>query len=348
MNATLKNHVFPMKTLMKYAGIVLAFLCLSGASWGQATKHPFLWRIDSLKGNPLKTDSWLYGTMHLGDKRLVTLPHVVTEAIKGADALYCEVEMGGDQAAAQQMMLAKMMHPAGTTIESELPKDLYARLKKGMEKRGYPMAAINQFRLWSLELLLPMLDAQKNGMTHFLDETIYKMAEKQKKEVGGLEKVPDQLSVFASSTPEQQVEGLRMALDLMDKLDAKGTTSIKSILEVYLRGDVEELLDITIEFMGNDKEKTEARMKSLVYDRNIGMANGMAEMMTKHPGKSYFFAVGAMHCPGKKSVIELLEKKGFKLTRVNAPAKRKSKDTGLPTSKPESRPTSQPTSSPAK
>ena len=53
---------------------VLAVLALSIPATSQATKHPFLWRIDSLNGKPLAAKCWLYGTMHLGDRRLVTLP----------------------------------------------------------------------------------------------------------------------------------------------------------------------------------------------------------------------------------------------------------------------------------
>ena len=50
--------------------------------------NPFLWRIES-KG--LQAPSWLYGTMHMGNDRLVALPEVVEKARDGADALYCEL-----------------------------------------------------------------------------------------------------------------------------------------------------------------------------------------------------------------------------------------------------------------
>lgn len=315
---------------------VLALLFVPSAAQGQATKHPFLWRIDSFQGKPLKVKSWLYGTMHLGDKRLITLPPVVKDAIDKCDALYCELEMG-DQGAAQQMMMLKMMQPAGKTVADEMPKELYVRLTKAMKKRGHQMVMIDRFRLWSLEMILPLLDAQKAGLSHSLDQTIYKLAETQKKEVGGLENAEDQINLLASSTPEEQIETLKTALDIMDKMEAKGTSFIQEMLEVYLRGDVDELLAIADESMGKDAQKVDAKMKALIYDRNIGMADGMATKMGKHPEKSYFFAVGALHCPGKKSVLELLEKKGYKLTRINAPKKVK---------KAESRPTSAPTSKP--
>ena len=320
-------------------GLVLVTL-LSAADFvqGQATKHPFLWRIDSLQGKPLKKKSWLYGTMHLGDKRLITLPKVVKEAIDNADALYCELKMGEDQAALQQMMMVKMMQPAGKSLKDELPEDLYTRLAAAMKKRGYMMGMIDRFRLWSLEMLLPLLDAQKAGLSHSLDQTIYKMAENQKKEVGGLESAEDQLKVLSGSKPEEQIKSLKAHLDMMDKMESKKTSLIQEMLEVYLRGDEEELLAIADESMGADSEEVDPKMKALLYDRNIGMAKGMSEMMGKHPEKSYFFAVGALHCPGKKSVIELLQKKGYVLTRINAPKK---------TKKPASRPTSQPTSKPA-
>jgi hypothetical protein len=54
--------------------------------------------------------------------------------------------------------------------------------------------------------------------------------------------------------------------------------------------------------------------KALITDRNKRMANRIADFAGKQP---VFIAVGALHLPGEKGVIELLRKKGFLVEAVN-------------------------------
>ena len=68
-----------------------------------AIERPLLWRIE------LPTPSYLYGTIHLPDDRVTSLPQVVTEAIGSCGALFTEIPMDMDKliAAAQAAMLPK-------------------------------------------------------------------------------------------------------------------------------------------------------------------------------------------------------------------------------------------------
>mgnify|MGYP000745927813 CR=1 FL=1 len=56
-------------------------------------------------------------------------------------------------------------------------------------------------------------------------------------------------------------------------------------------------------------------MDALLYNRNKGMADGIAKHIEQ--GKSGFAVVGAAHYGGDKSVNHYLEEKGFKVERVN-------------------------------
>src|SRR5215472_8171208 len=77
------------------AGLVLAG-CAIGASAGaqapavQPTQKPLLWRIEGT------VPSYLYGTIHIPDQRVLALPDVVTRAMNASDAVYTEVVL--DQA----------------------------------------------------------------------------------------------------------------------------------------------------------------------------------------------------------------------------------------------------------
>src|SRR5262245_54932687 len=96
------------------AGSLVA-LIVSGAALGfqtaptpvRPTDKPFLWRIE---GTP---PSYLYGTIHVPDRRVVELPEVVLKAIDASNALYTEVPL---DAATQTAMTAKLMLPEGQDL----------------------------------------------------------------------------------------------------------------------------------------------------------------------------------------------------------------------------------------
>ena len=46
------------------------------------------------------------------------------------------------------------------------------------------------------------------------------------------------------------------------------------------------------------------------------MAEVIAEKLKTEPARSHFFGVGAGHYVGKSSIGSLLEKKGYKVTRI--------------------------------
>jgi uncharacterized protein YbaP (TraB family) len=54
-------------------------------------------------------------------------------------------------------------------------------------------------------------------------------------------------------------------------------------------------------------------MEDLLYKRN---ASWIEPIEKAHAEGPLFVAVGAMHAIGPKSVLELLEKKGYKVTRI--------------------------------
>ncbi|MHC4514831.1 MAG: TraB/GumN family protein [Planctomycetota bacterium] len=289
-----------------------------------ATKHPFLWRIEGKGEQMFDVKSWLYGTMHLGDERLVTLPNSVEDALESADALYCELEMDRVQKQ-QQKMINKMLLPRGQTLRDRLPEKLYERLSDYLADRGVDMRTFDRMRVWAVSVNLAAIDAMKEKMRKSLDLMIYKDAKADDKEVGGLETVQEQLSALADTSEEDQIKMLRQSLDYRDKLAAQGISAMRQMLETYLTGDEEKLLAVATEAMGEDKELVKRFVKPMLTDRNIRMADRMAKMMVEHPDKSYFFATGAMHFPGKDGILTLLRKKGYRITRIDPPEKTKKK-----------------------
>ncbi|MCA8956105.1 MAG: TraB/GumN family protein [Planctomycetes bacterium] len=283
-----------------------------------ATKYPFLWRIEGKERSNQHFKSYLLGTMHLGDRRLVDIPEVVDKALAGADALYCELAMDEAQKMAPQMML-KMQLPPGESLSGQLPRDLYARLDARLRKLGTSAKRFDRFRLWGITVLVTQLEATKAGMTESLDMTLYKDAKSDGLTVGGLETFEEQLDALSQTNKQDSIALLRKSLDYMAQLDKSGKSAIGVMLDAYLTGREDALLDAAEESMGTDTELNDRVMRPLLEARNVKMTERIIEKIEKDPKKSFFFAIGALHFVGKEGIITMLRKKGYKVRRVTPP-----------------------------
>src|SRR6185295_13415884 len=73
-------------------GLLVCFTCVLSlgaqvAPQVRATEKPFLWRID---GAP---PSYLYGTVHVPDQRVLELPEVVRRAFDASDVFNAEIPL---------------------------------------------------------------------------------------------------------------------------------------------------------------------------------------------------------------------------------------------------------------
>ncbi len=281
----------------------------------EPTRHPFLWRIEGKDSN---ATNWLYGTMHLGDDRLLALPDVVEKARDAADAVYCELAF--DKMMKKQDTLIKMMMaPPGESLDRVLPRALYDRLDARLKKLGGSIAQVKPFRVWAVGLLLAQFEAAKLGMMQSLDKMLYEDAKRDDKEVGGLETVEEQMNAIGGGAIEDYIESLHLSLDLADKFEAQGKTGLGLMLESYLTGSEKNILDYVEQTMSSDVDLNQRLMKPMLEDRNVRMTDRIIKKLEANPTKKYFFAIGAMHCIGDLGMVTLMREKGYTVTRMQPP-----------------------------
>ncbi len=275
---------------------------------------PFLWRIETVP------PSYMFGTIHLPDKRVTTLPASVQEALDAADAVFTEIPLeDSNMMKAQQLV----MLPGKKSLQTELPEELYGRLETFLKKKGMSMFLFNKMKPWSLATLLSMLDKMEMMQKEALDKKLYRLAKTAKKRVGGLETIQEQVGVFDSLTAEQQVMFLSVSLDMAKEADEKGEDPLEELLLIYLKGDAEDLMDEMNDYdMGKDSPELQKLediiIERLLTNRNRNMAHRMVAMMQESPGSSFFFAIGAAHYPGETGLLQLLRKRGYRITRLGA------------------------------
>jgi uncharacterized protein len=285
----------------------------------RATDKPFLWRIEG------PVPSFLYGTVHVPDQRVLELPEVVRRALNASDVFNAEIPL---DAATQFSMMSKIMLPPGQDLKSLVGEDVFARLlrvvAKGLGGAAPPGAAevlgamLSPMKPWAVmsqvELLefLPDITAGRQP----LDAMLYGMASRDGKELGALETLDDQVAVFEGFTKDEQVKMLIAALDDLEKPRPSGTSPSRELVDLYLAGDLNRLAAEMNKQQPQDAALNKKFIAKVVDERNTKMTAKIAELCAKKPAKSYFFAIGALHYAGDTGIVSQLTKKGYKITRL--------------------------------
>ena len=285
------------------------------------TARPLLWAVG--RTNP----SYLFGTIHLPDARVVALGPAVERALTEIDTLVTEIPM---DAALQMSIMGKVLLPNDQTLADVVGAPLAARLDRAIEQtlpkdappgsaamlskllsRMKPWAAMTQLSL--LEFLPDMMAGRKP-----LDAMLWERAQKAGKQVAALETIDEQLAVFDHFSIADQKRLLEMTLDSLDesRSKGKGRTPTQELIDAYLSGDLAILTRVMNESMEGDRELTK-RFTAVALDaRNQVMATRIRQRLAEKPGARYFFAVGAAHYAGDDGVVALLRKAGLDVTRV--------------------------------
>lgn len=276
-------------------------LLFPSAPWAdQPFAKGLLFRIEFVGAEP----SYLFGTIHSEDKRVLALPAAVKEAFESTERVAVEVKP--DPSIAVQTMIA-MVYSDGRNLQMVVGDELYARSVEAVAGLGIPEVAVRQFKPWAVATLLSVPPAE-TGL--FLDFFLAKQAESAGREVIGLETVEEQLGVFDNMSDGDQVAILEDTLNYLDQMPAL----FVQLLDTYLQGDLQGLMDINTKSMGStDQMLTQRIQEGMVDSRNQRMVLRLVKHMQQG---SLFAAVGALHLPGEKGMLQLLVDMGARVERV--------------------------------
>ena len=290
----------------RFLPLALLWLALTVAAQVEPTEKPLLWMIEGQK------PSFLYGTIHLPDERVLAIPQLVLNAADSAEALYVEVAPDELASAAAQLIL-----PDGKTLQEVLPEDLYKRASGYVQSKGLPFMAFQNFKIWVLMVQIEILDyIQQMAVRQPLDLAIYNRAQEAGKEVGGIETLEEQLAVFDDFSEEEQIQLLSEALDQLEENPDKSSSYLEKLLLAYLEGDEDNLHEMLFQEIDKDDPLDQKFVQNLFTDRDRRMADRIASKLKANPSRSYFFAIGSGHLVGGQSVRKRLESRGFRITRL--------------------------------
>src|SRR5688572_3897915 len=151
--------------------------------------------------------SWLVGSLHLLTADAYPLPPALDAAFARADVLVEEAnpEELKTPAAAMQL-LAKATYPPGTTLQSQLSKDTFAKVAERAERVGLPIDRLQSFKPWMVAITLVGLELQRGGFDPDLglDQHFLSRAPAAGKPVRTLETALEQIDYLESLGPQLQ------------------------------------------------------------------------------------------------------------------------------------------------
>jgi uncharacterized protein len=257
-------------------------------------KKPLFWRLEK----DGKT-SYLLGTMHMGVDPMSRLPDIVWQKLDEKPTFAMETDTSGH--------LDIQRAPGTGTLEDELGPEYWKKLE----------AALGARQAQQMRTLKPMIPATLLAMrglerTEAMDGLLSARASNHKKKIVYLEPLELQVVVL------EKWMNARALKDMLDDLDGTERRS-KKMRDAYVAGEGEQLMAVFDEERalwkrrGRPESELDEQMNDLLYKRN---ASWIAPIEKLHAEGGGFIAVGAAHAIGPNSVLDLLEKRGFKVTRI--------------------------------
>jgi uncharacterized protein YbaP (TraB family) len=271
------------------------------------------WKID----RPGLAPSWLLGTMHVTDPRVLAMPKGAEAALQSAAVIVVESDEILDEKQAMAKMLAKpelTMMTDGATIQTFLSPQDAEKLEASLKKRGIPLAAVSRMQPWMLSsfIALPACELSRKAKgASFLDKQIAERAVADGKPVKGLETMQEQLSALASIPTDFHMKSLMEMIALGDRMDDVTAT----MTDLYVSGEIGMTMPMlkAVAPDGAEGEGYAEFEERIVTRRNHTMAERALPMLNEGGA---FIAVGALHLVGKDGLVALLRQQGFTVTRV--------------------------------
>lgn len=283
------NRLFPA-ILLLFAWAVLAPVSPSLADSGCG----LLWRVETPAG-----DSYLFGTVHSEDARVLELSEPADRAFEVADAFIMEMipDLGAMTA------LVKAMHYQDQrNLRSELEEDLYRKVVEALAERGVGEGLAVKMKPWAVAVSLsfPM---PESGM--FLDMALYNRALRDGKTTEGLESVEEQLAFFRGLGHDEEIALLEAALDGAEHMEV----AMQRLIEAYLERDPDRMMSLNREYLSELPEPLAQRFRrQAIIQRNHVMAERLAPHLEEG---GVFAAVGALHLYGEEGLVSLLRERGY-------------------------------------
>jgi uncharacterized protein len=263
-----------------------------------AQYNSLLWEIS---GKGLTKPSYLYGTIHIKDKRAFRLGNEVIPAFNSCSSFAGEIVLDNNS---QTKLIGMVFMSGDTTLDMLLSKEDYKFVKDySAKKLGMMSSMIDRVKPMFTSAIISELD-MKQDETVTLDEYFQKLAAEKNMQVKGVETMEEQIEAIDKIPLKQQAKLLVLGI----KEEKSDSRMVESMIRMYAAQNLDSLAMLV-----NEYDTTDAFNSAFILERNKVMAQRIGAMIKS---EAVFIGVGAAHLPGKNGVIELLRRQGYDVMPV--------------------------------
>lgn len=270
----------------------------------EAKGAPALWSVSDAD-----TTVYLFGTIHLLPEKVNWRTAKFDAAVNGSQELVVETIIDDKNPAQLMSVLASLAIRDGLPpIVERVPPAKRAALEAAIKKSAIPPVAFDRMETWAAAFMLlgnQFKDAGLKG-AEGVEAVLRNSFTSQGKPIGELETNAEQLGFF-DALPEHAQRQL-----LEGAIESPGDTKkeFASMLNSWTKGDVAAIA----RNFNRDLSGSPELMDALIKRRNANWSKWIEQRMDK-PG-AVMIAVGAGHLAGPGSVVDLLQRQGLKVRRV--------------------------------
>ncbi len=256
-----------------------------------------LWKITSRSGK----ESFLFGTIHSEDARVLDYPQVLLDSIRAAPIF--AMELVPNMPTLSKLMVA-MRYSDGTLLADKIGAELYQQLEVRLAAYGLPKTEVKHLKIWAAAMTLSV-PPPETGM--FLDFSLSLRAASMGATLTALETLEEQVGFLEGMVAEDQLTMLHQVILEFDQIQQQNN----EMVEVWLSRDLSKLAEIARQQMA----EMEPRMAEWFQTEGIDKRNWrmLERALPLLEQGGVFIAVGALHLPGDTGLIKLLRDADYQL-----------------------------------
>ncbi len=289
----------PSRIVASVAGTAITFVFVSGlaaAEVAASAKH-CLWRVTNARA-----PFYLLGSVHALQRSDYDKALAVEEAVKQSQLILFEVDPKEDQTFARKLREAARL-PRGEQIRGKISPKTYNYLRK-ITING--MAEWQHLYPWAIAMLLDYPTLRGVSSTYGVDNHVAQMARRYSKRTGGVETVDEHVHVFSDM---HMIEGEVYLLEALIHA-AEASQQFRLDVAAWKSGDTNRLYAMHVRRM---KEAPTIWWR-LLDQRNARWIPRLEAAIKS--GTPTLVVAGALHFSGPRSIIALLQKRGYKIEQL--------------------------------
>lgn len=295
----------------------LLLLAIPGAAVAEVAADPpvpLLWKVSDADNS-----LYLLGSFHMLQPADYPLSQDVDAAFADAESLLFEMSPAEMASPTLALEMGKAgLRTDGTTLDSELPGGVRARLEAWGESSGAALQAqgmapgmLQLFEPWFVALTVSMVDMVQAGYQPELglDMHFAKAASAAGKPTDGLETARQQIEFLDGMDRTEQLQYLSEVLDAA----AAGNEDLSHLHAAWRSGDPDRVWELAGAEMQARYPKLYQRIN---VQRNDAWLPGLEARLAAPGEDDTLVVVGALHLLGADGLVEKLRARGYTVERV--------------------------------